>query len=327
MQADMLSVLVLLGSPNRNQYADGLREAFPDLSINVIDHIEKANAYASDVDVLITHGPYLGNQADQFLKKASRLKWIQGVGTGVDNIIDQPALQASTIITKIHGVHGPQMSEAALMAMLALSRQFPRTVLNQQRHHWERWPARLINGKTVGILGVGSIAGHLAPRCKAMGMRVVGISSEVRSIAGFDEVRLRSDIASVARELDFLVVLTPLSKETTNLVGHAVLKEMKRGGYLINLARGGVVDESALLDCLQNKRIAGAALDVFLNEPLPAEHPFWSLDNVIITCHQGSMHDGSSQQNLPIIIENLRRFMAGDTANMLNVVKPAAGAA
>ena len=317
----MLSILVLLGSPNRNQYGDGIRQAFPDMTVNVVENIEKADAFAAEADVLLTHGPYLGKKADPFFKKAVRLKWIQGVGTGVDNIIDQPLLNPSTIITKIHGVHGPQMSEAALMAMLALNRQFPRTVLNQQRRHWERWPAKLIGGKTVGILGVGSIASSLAPRCKAMGMRVVGISSEVRSLADFDEIRLRSDLASAVRDLDFLVVLTPLSAETTNLVGAAILKEMKPSSYLINLARGGIVDETALLDTLTNKRIAGAALDVFLNEPLPPEHPFWSLDNVIITCHQGSMHDGSSKQNLPVIIENLRKFLAGDTANMLNVVK------
>ncbi len=96
---------------------------------------------------------------------------------------------------------------------------------------------------------------------------------------------------------------------------------MKPTSYLINLARGGVVDETALLDVLRNKRIAGALLDVFVNEPLPSEHPFWSLENVVVTCHQCSLHDGSSRQNLPVIEENMRRFLAGDTANMLNVVR------
>jgi D-2-hydroxyacid dehydrogenase (NADP+) len=319
----MISVLILLGSSNRNQYGDALRNAFPELDINVIDHVSKADVYAPAVNILITHGPYLGDRADHLLRNASHLKWIQGVGTGVDNIIDRPALQSGTIVTNIHGVHGPQMSEATLMAMLALSRQFPRTVLNQQRGHWERWPARLISGKTIGILGVGSIAEHLAPRCKVMGMRVVGISSASREVPGFDEIRPRTDILAVVRELDYLVVLTPYSGETANLVDGAVLREMKPESYLINLARGGVVDETALLEILRNKRIAGAALDVFVNEPLPSEHPFWSMDNVIVTCHQGSLHDGSSRQNLPVIEENMRRFLASDTANMLNIIKPA----
>jgi D-2-hydroxyacid dehydrogenase (NADP+) len=319
----MTSVLIILGSSNRNQYGDALRRAFPDLDINVIDHVGKADAYASTANILITHGPYLGDRADHLFQNAPNLKWIQGVGTGVDNIIDRPTLRSATIVTNIHGVHGPQMSEATLMAMLALSRQFPRTVLNQQRCRWERWPARLISGKTVGILGVGSIAEHLAPRCKVMGMRVVGISSGIREVPGFDEIRLRTNIAVAVRDLDYLVVLTPYSDETANLVGSAVLREMKPDSYLINLARGGVVDETALLDVLRNKGIAGALLDVFVHEPLPPEHPFWSMDNVIVTCHQGSLHDGSSRQNLPVIEENMRRFLAGDTANMLNVVKPA----
>ncbi|MGD0026578.1 MAG: D-2-hydroxyacid dehydrogenase [Xanthobacteraceae bacterium] len=319
----MTSVLILLGSSNRNQYGDGLRKTFPELTVNVIDHVGKADPYVSTVDILITHGPYLADQADHLLRNAPKLKWIQGVGTGVDNITDRPALRDDIIVTNIHGVHGPQMSEAALMAMLALSRQFPRTVQNQARRHWERWPARLISGKTVGVLGVGAIAASLAPRCKAMGMRVIGISSAVRQVAGFDEIRPRKDILAAVRELDYLVVLTPYSPATLNLVDGEVLGAMKPDSYLINLARGGVVDEAALLDKLRKRGIAGAALDVFVNEPLPTGHPFWSMDNVIVTCHQGSLHDGSSRQNLPIIEENMRRFLAGDTANMLNVVRPA----
>jgi len=323
----MTSILLLLGSSNRNQYRDGLRAAFPDLTVDVVDHVDKADPYLPTLDILITHGPYLADRADHVLRSAPRLKWIQGVGTGVDNIADRPALRDDIIVTNIHGVHGPQMSESALMAMLALSRQFPRTVRNQDRRRWERWPARLISGKTVGIVGIGAIAASLAPRCKAMGMAVIGITSRVRDVPGFDKMVARASLVDAVAELDYLVVLTPYTPETRNLVDGNVLAAMKPDRYLINIARGGVVDEDALLDALRQRRIAGAALDVFVTEPLPADHPFWAMENVIITCHQGSLHDGSAPQNLPLIAENIRRFVAGDIAHMLNVVRPGAAPA
>jgi phosphoglycerate dehydrogenase-like enzyme len=213
------------------------------------------------------------------------------------------------------------MAEAALSAMLALSRDLPRLVLNQQKRRWERWPARLLEGKTMGILGVGAIAEVLAPRCRMMGMRVIGITSSPRDIAGFDRMVARDDLAEAVRELDYFVLLTPYSKDTHHIVDARVLAAMKSDAYLVNLARGGVVDEDALLQVLRFGGIAGAALDVFSQEPLPEDHPFWSLPNVLITPHVGGFNDGYARQAIPVVLENIRRFAAGDTANMLNLVQ------
>ena len=131
----------------------------------------------------------------------------------------------------------------------------------------------------------------------------------------------RSGLVEAAREVDFLVLLTPLSAETRGIVNAEVLSAMKPGAFLVNLARGGVVDERALVVSLKNRKIAGAALDVFATEPLPAGSPFWDLPNVLITPHAGGFFDGYPKHALPVIEENLRRFIAGDTANMLNPVK------
>jgi phosphoglycerate dehydrogenase-like enzyme len=221
----------------------------------------------------------------------------------------------------MHAIHGPPMAEAALSAMLALSRGLPRLVLNQQNRRWERWPARLLEGKTVGILGVGAIAEVLAPRCRMMGMRVVGITSSPRDIAGFDRMVPRDDLTEAVRELDYFVLLTPYSKETHHIVDARALAAMKNDAYLINLARGGVVDEDALLQVLRFGGIAGAALDVFSQEPLPEDHPFWTLPNVLITPHVSGFNDGYARQAIPVVLENIRRFLAGHTANMLNLVK------
>jgi phosphoglycerate dehydrogenase-like enzyme len=322
----MPSILILLRLAGgiAEQYYEGVRTAFPDMDVNFIDHVDKADRYLSEVEILITHGPYLADRADFVFANSPNLKWVQGIGTGVDNIIDRPALQKNVIVTNIHGVHGPQMSEAALAAMLVLSRRIQRSVKNQQQHRWENWPSRLLNGKTLGIFGVGSIAESIAPRCRALGMKVIGISSGVRSVEGFDHIYDRSQLSEVVPQLDYFLLLTPLSPATRGIIDARILGLMKPDSYLINLARGGVVDEQALVETMQQQRIAGAAIDVFATEPLPEDHIFWTLENVFITCHQGASHDASARQILPTIVENVRRFRKGDFVDMINLVRPAA---
>ena len=207
------------------------------------------------------------------------------------------------------------------MLMLALSRELPRVVRNQDRHKWDRFPARLLKDKTVGIFGVGAIAEALAPKCKAFGMTVVGISSTKREVAGFDRMYGRDELERAVREVDYLVLLTPYSPATRGIVGAKTFSAMKPTSYLVNLARGGVVDEEALIKALEQGQIAGAALDVFNQEPLPEDHPFWTMEKVLITPHLGGFYDTYPAYALPVVEENLRRFLAGHTKNMINVVK------
>jgi D-2-hydroxyacid dehydrogenase (NADP+) len=316
----MTSLLILLAMPPETvtHYYSRLRASFPQLTIHLVDHHSKVGPYIGSADILMTFGPMI---TDQVVRKAANLKWIQALGTGVDNLVDLPSLRDDIIITNIHGIHGAAMSEAAIMAMLALSRNFPRVVRNQDRHLWERWPARLLDGKKLGILGIGVIAEALAPKCKALGMTVVGISSVKRAVAGFDRIYGRDEFICTVRDLDYLVVLTPHSPATHHIVNGAIFSAMNPTSYFINLARGGVVDEEALIKALENGQIAGAALDVFNQEPLPEDHPFWSMKNVIVTPHLGGFYDGYADRALPVVEENIRRFLAGDTMNMINVVK------
>jgi phosphoglycerate dehydrogenase-like enzyme len=306
----------------RKQYLDGMESAFPDQEFHLVDKADGVDQFLPDAEILVTHGPYMGKRADYMFSHMPRLRWIQGIGVGVDNIIDRPTLDKRVLVTNMQGVHGPQMAEMALLDMLALSRQFPRTVRNKLAHKWERWSARLINGKVLGILGVGSIAAAVAPRCRAMGMTVLGISGAVRDVQGFDRIYPTDELLSIVPLLDYFLVLTPYTPQTRHLVSAQVLAAMKPDAYFLNLARGGVLDEAALLDVLREQRIAGAALDVFETEPLPPDHPFWDQDNLIITCHQGSVHEGSALQNLPTIQANLRTFLAGEFSSMRNVILP-----
>lgn len=316
----MTRLLILLTLPPdvTADYHQRLRRLFPELTIDLVDHHTKAVPLAGEADVLLTFGPML---SDAVLAQARRLRWIQALGTGVDNLVDLPSLRPEVIVTNLHGIHGPPVSEAALGAMLALSRNLPSVLANQQQQRWAKLPNRLLHGKTVGILGVGVIAEALAPKCKAFGMQVIGISSAQRPVPGFDRMHPRDDLPGIAGALDYLVLLTPFTAATRGIVNAAVFAAMKPTSYLINLARGGVVDEDALLAALTGKRIAGAALDVFQQEPLPAGHPLWSAPNVIITPHVGGFCDVYIDYAMPTVEHNMRAFLAGNLEQMRNRVR------
>jgi len=320
--ADLLIVLTL-PEPVRMKYYNHLRAKFPELTVNMVDNHGKVGPYIESADILVSFGVQL---ADHVYKEGRNLKWIQALGTGVDGIIGQPSLQDNVLVTNMHGLHGASMPEAAILSMLALARDLPRVLRNQARHAWDRFPSRLLKGKTVGIVGVGAIAEDLAPKCKMFGMSVVGITSAKREVAGFDRMVGRDQLEEAVRELDYVLLLTPYTPQTCGIVNAKILAAMKPTSFLINLARGGVVDEPALIEALKGRRIAGAALDVFAEEPLPADHPFWNMENVIVTPHLGGFHDQYAEQALPTVEENVRRFLAGDTENMINVVRRPRGA-
>ena len=316
----MTNVLVILTLPEpvRMQYFNHLRKAFPEVKLDLVDHHSKVDPYIGAAEILITFGAHM---ADHVLEKGKKLKWIQALGTGVDGIVDRAPFREDVLVTSMHGLHGDSVPEAALMLMLALARDLPRALRNQSERRWDRYPSRLLKGKTAGIFGVGAIARSLAPKLKSFGMTVVGISSAPREMEGFDRMVRREELERVVPGLDFLVLLTPYTPDTHRIVSAKVLAAMKPSAFLVNLARGGIVDEEALARALRDRKIAGAALDVFGTEPLPAEHAFWGMDNVIVTPHLGGFHDQYAEQALPTVEENLRRFLAGDLTNMINVVR------
>jgi len=305
----------------RARYKAMLLERFPQLTIDVVGHHNDVGPYIADIDILLCFSPPM---ADHVVRDAPKLKWIQALGTGVDNIVDLPSLGKEVLVTNVRGIHGAPVSEATIAFMLSLARDMPRSVRAQEQSRWERWPSALLTGKTVGILGVGLIAEYLAPICKTFGMTVVGISGSPRETRNFDRMTHRNDLTKVAGDLDFLVVLTPLSAETRNIVGEKVFAAMKPTAYLVNVARGGVVDEPALIAALEAGKIAGAGLDVFSQEPLPSDNPLWKTKNVTIFSHLGGYSQGYEDRAMPTIAGNMGKFLAGDLKSMINIVrKPA----
>jgi D-2-hydroxyacid dehydrogenase (NADP+) len=317
LQNEKLLIVINWDDGTRSSYERLIQARFPSLPIVTVRG-DEAQREIGDATILMAFG---GHLPKGIFVQAKRLRWVHSFGTGVDGIVDQPELKSDVIVTATRGIHGPPMSELALLLMLSLVRDFPRTLRAQQAQRWERWRVGLLQGKTVGILGLGRIAEDLAPRCKALGMRVVGISGTPRPLPGFDEILLRQNLVQAVSALDFLVLLIPHSSESHNIINSAIFAAMKPTAFLVNIARGGVVDEAALVEALQNKQIAGAAIDVMQTEPLPAGDPLWSAPNLIITPHIGGYYDRYVDDSIDQICTNITKFLEGAAGAMVNRIE------
>jgi D-2-hydroxyacid dehydrogenase (NADP+) len=249
-----------------------------------------------------------------------RLRWVAALTTGTDHLNGLRHLRKDVLVTNGRGIHGPQMSELAIMNMIALSRRLPQMQRNQAAATWERWPQPVLQEKTVTIVGIGQIGETLAARCRAFGMKIVGVSDARSEIPGFDQVLPRTRLKDAAALADFLVVLVPLTAETRHMISDDVLAAMKPSAFIINIARGDVIDEAALIRRLQAGLIGGAGLDVFADEPPKPDNPLWSMPNVIMTPRIGGMSDRYAEQVLPLMVHNLRAFADGRRKDMRNVV-------
>jgi len=307
---------LLILNPFAEDYKKALETKFSDISIHAVAREEKIGDFIEKMDILLTN-----RISDHLIKKASRLKWIQATTTGVDYIINLPSLRKEVLITSTRGIHGPQMSEMAFLLMLSLNRNFPQIIRNQDRKVWERWPGKLLYQKKVGILGVGVIGEEIARKCKAFGMTVFGIDIIKRNVDSVDYFYGPEELLRVIQEVDYFIITVPHTPETRKMIGSKALSSMKPTAFLINLARGEIVDEEALIQALKTGKISGAALDVFWKEPLPEDHPLWDLKNVIITPHIGGISDIYVEQVLSIFEENLRRFLRGERQNLINLVQ------
>jgi phosphoglycerate dehydrogenase-like enzyme len=311
------SILILLPWPPaiRHCYENLIHPRFPDLPIKTVGSVAEAGEAIADVDIFMAFGVAVTRD---IFAQAKRLKWVHAFGTGVDGIIDQAGLDRNVIVTSTRGIHGAPLSEMAILHMLALARDFPRSIRSQDKHQWDRFRAKVLHGKRVGILGVGLIAEALAPRVKALGMTVVGISRTPRQLDGFDEWKSRDDVTGAVADLDFLVLLIPLDDTTRHIIDERVIKAMKKGAYIINIARGGVIDEQALERGLSLGHLGGAALDTVHQEPLQPDDPLWDAPNLIITPHLGGFYDTYPEDSMNQICFNMGKFLTGAHDEMIN---------
>ena len=310
-----MALKALILDEHAGEYFDSLTRQFPDVTFHKAFAPDDAKGVIAEVEVIIALAHKIPHE---MIKAAHSLKWVQALTTGTDALTG--VLPSHVRLTSTRGVHGPQMSELAFLHMLALNRKFPQLQKSQAEGRWDRHPQPMLEGKTIVIVGLGILAEHLAARCKLFGMHVVGVSSGRKSAPNFDEVFSRTDLRDAAKRADFLMLLVPYSKETHHLVNADVLAAMKRSAFLINLARGGVLDEAAFVAHMKAGKIAGAGLDVFSKQPLPPESPLWHLPNVIITPNVGGHSEKFVEQTLTIVAPNLRAYIEGRQKDMRNIV-------
>lgn len=308
---------ILISDRDAGEYKRALTPRFPGIEFHAVTREADIQDHVEKMDVLIT----VYRVSDELLRQAVKLQWIQVMTAGVNYLLDRPSLKKEVIVTSCRGIHGPQMSEMAILLMLALNRDFPQVVRNQDRRRWERWPGKLLFQKQVGILGMGVIGEAIADKCKCFGMTVLGIDIVERKIDSVDVFYHPDKLPEVAAQVDYLILAAPSTPETRKIVGSKVLSRMKPTAYVINIARGELVDEEDLISALEGGIIAGAALDTLPVEPLPEDHPLWRAKNVIITPHVGGMSDIYCEQTLPIIEENLRRFIQGERRDLINYIE------
>jgi phosphoglycerate dehydrogenase-like enzyme len=295
---------------------------------------ELPEALQNRVNILYGWGRQLA-EAHRF----PRLKWIQTHSAGVDSLRDRPVWSSPVIITSLNGVHAVPITEHALAMMLAFRWQLPTMFRLQARSEWpggRRWDLFAIpdlRGSTLGLIGYGAIARELARQAQALGMRVLALnrSGRRRRFEGFSQpgvgdpegliperIYPSEELPVMLPECDYVVVLAPLTETTRHLLDAAAFEAMKSSGFLVNLARGGLVDEEALADALRREQIAGAALDVFEQEPLPVDSPLWQMEQVIISPHVSGFTPSYDELASALFAENLRRYVAGES--LLNLV-------
>jgi phosphoglycerate dehydrogenase-like enzyme len=257
-----------------------------------------------------------GHPPAGLLSRAPRLRWVQAWSAGVDRILERGgALPPDLVLTTAAGVHAVPVSEHALAMILAFARGLHRVIPARARKDWLRVHGRElfeVHGRTLLIVGLGAIGAHLARRARGLGMEVIGIRRNPdRPVEGVGRLAGPERLPELLPLADFVVLILPLTPRTRGLIGRAELARMKPGAYLFNLGRGGVVREADLVEALRGGTLAGAGLDVFEREPLPADSPLWELDNVILTPHYAGMTPEYQARAWDLFLENLKRYMAG----------------
>jgi phosphoglycerate dehydrogenase-like enzyme len=255
---------------------------------------------------------------------ADQLRWICWTGAGVDAVLFRELVESDVVLTNARGVFDRAMAEYVLGLILCFAKRFPETVLYQAERRWHHRMSEVIIGRRSLVVGVGSIGREVARLLTRAGLYVEGVGRHARaSDADFATVHGRDNLDMALGEADYVVIAVPLTDETSGMFGAAQLSAMRSDARLINVARGAVLDESALVEALRNGAIAGAALDVTAVEPLPDSSPLWSMPNVIISPHMSGDFIGYPEVLVSAFMENLRRYRASEP--LLNVVDKAGG--
>jgi len=255
------------------------------------------------VDVLLTW-----RCPESVLAALRNLKWVQTTSAGINQLLDYFRRRPDLIVTTTKGLQAEGVSSMALLMMLAFHWKLPALLERQKKHTWEKHHMEVISKSTCAVVGLGNIGRMVAAHAKHLGMRVVGLKRQKEPVENVDQICTQEQLHEMLGIADFVVLSLPLTEETRGMFGGAEFKAMKQSAYLIQVARGGIVDERALLSALNSGKIAGAAIDVFEEEPLPADNSLWDAPNIIITPHLAGVRGDYVEGASAALLHNLRVF-------------------
>jgi phosphoglycerate dehydrogenase-like enzyme len=273
------------------------------------------NESLKDIDVLVCYNPF----STLDISKMEKLKWIQLSSVGIDQLPKDVVLKNNLLITNNKGGYSIPIGEWIVMDILNLLKKTTYFYRNQEQKRWKLKTNLLdLYGKTVGFIGTGTIAVEAAKRLKGFEVNILGVNTNGHPAEYFDKCYPMASLNAVLSQSDIVVLTLPYTKTTHHFINEASLSAMKDNAFLINIARGAIIDEFALIHSLQKGKIAAAALDVFEEEPLPSTSPLWSMDNVIITPHNSWASELNGKRRFELVYENMRRYIQKE--ELINVI-------
>ena len=317
--------ILVLADPNEPQLRK-LAELPPETSIAVGKSTEAFERAAPDATVIFSWS-LSGKLLRDAFHMAPRVRWVHTRAAGLDNLLFPELVASPAVLTNGSGVFSHSLGEFVVGAILYFAKDFRRLVRNQMAGRWEPFDVVEVSGQTVGIVGYGDIGRAVATRARALGMRVLGMTRRGPLLYNVDplvnQIFGPSDRIAMISQCDCIVVAAPLTAETRGLIGQAEIAAMKPGAVIINVGRGPVIDEAAMIRALSEKRIKGAALDVFDSEPLPQGHPFYQLDNVLLSPHCADHTPDWLDAAMRFFLDNFERYRKREP--LLNVVQKEQG--
>jgi len=315
------SINLLITTPFSEESLQMISSISPRIKLQDVSGLVRAEyrgdkSAAGKLDILLQEAEviYSARLPAKVLERAPNLKWIQVTSAGVDRFLTGEMLQSPVILTNASGIHATPIGEFILQFMLMFAKQAPFCFEMKQKKEWQRFSATTLRDKTVGIVGLGSIGKEAARLCKAFGMRVIAVrrSAKQAGRAGnVDRLLPPSGLPELLSESDYVVITLPYTPETSGLIGAEELRLMKSTAYIINIGRGRIIQEEALIEALTEKRIAGAGLDVFATEPLPPDSKLWELPNVIYSPHVSGGMEKYDVEATRLFCDNLTRYLNG----------------
>ncbi len=316
---------VLLQEQVMDRLAPRILEIAPDCTLVPVANTGQALGEMGNGDAILLRWWGLDGERFQKLVRETRgLRWIHTISTGVNHVLFPFLVESDIVLTNARGVYDVSVAEMVLAYMLAVVKELPAFQRFQAEHHWKKAFLQEMDGLTVGIVGFGGIGRRVSQMARTFGMRILATKRHLESASEPGVTILPADrLCDLMTQSDFVVVAVPLTEQTRHLIDARALAHAKPGAWLINVARGSVVDETALVRALQEGPLGGACLDVFEEEPLPGESALWDLPNVIITPHTSGLSPRLYERSADLFVENLRRYVTGEL--LRNVVDKAAG--